>query len=833
MADELPDPGLARTLDDLVDGLRRLKVWAGDPSYERITARVNAAWREDGRPEGELAGKTTVVDCFRSGRRRLNTDLVTAVVRALNPDVGYEAQWRQALRVVGGEARAAAQVRVHAELPPDLADFVGRGPEVRRLRQVLAESRRTGDAVVISAIEGMAGIGKTELAVRVGHLMARDKPFDQVLFVDLRGFDPDQPPADPAAVLDGFLRLLGVPGHKIGNGLAARAAAYRERLAGAEALVILDNAADREQIEPLLPGTAGCLTLVTSRRRLDGVAAVTNVVLDPFTSDEAVTFLGRMLPDVPVGADPTAAARIAERCGGLPLALDLIAGHIRATPGWTLTDHAERLDERHRTRRIDGGVELAFSLSYQRLPADLRRLLRLAALHPGPELDVHAAAALADIEPSAAQAGLDHLHRDHLLHRDASARYTCHDLVRSYAAARAADEDPPAERRAAQTRLFNHYLGAAALAVNTLFPADALRRPDAPATHLSALNAPDAARAWLDAERPNLVAVASHTADHGWPSHTLRFSTILWRYFIHGYPADALIVHGHAYRTARNSDDPAARAQATMELAAAHLQLSNLEQAVDLLDQVLPLLRQTGDVAGQARALTNLGVADTRLCRYKAAAEHYERAATLFRQVGDKVGEARVLNNLGAVEERLGQHESAVEHLRHALALSREFGDRDDEAWALTGLASVEVRAGHGADAGRHFEQSLAIFRELGDRDGEAWAVEGTGALHASRGEPAQAAEHFRRALTIFREVEDRDGEAYALNGLGETLDDVTHHAEALIVATEISAPDQQARAHAGLGRGLKSREHLERALALYAELESPAAEDIRRLLET
>jgi tetratricopeptide (TPR) repeat protein len=804
MADQPPDPGRARALDDLVIALRQLKLWAGDLSYERITARVNGAWREAGRPDTEQAGKTTVVDCFRTGRRRLNTDLVLAVVQALNPDVGYVAQWRQALRVVGGEARAAAQVRVHGELPPGPPGFVGREAEIA----VLRESR-------LAVIEGMAGVGKTELAVHVGHLLARD----QVLFVDLRGFDPEQPPADPGAVLDGFLRLLGVPGHKIGADLDARVAEYRSRLT--EALVILDNAADESQIEPLLPGDAG-LALVTSRRRLAGLRRVT---IDLFTPPESVAFLGHALPDL--DPDPAAMARIARRCGHLPLALDLVAGHIRATPGWTLADHADRLDERHRDHRLDSGVELALDLSYRSLPAPRRRLLRLAALHPGPEFDPHAVAALADADPDTVRTELDLLHHDHLVQRYAAGRYTCHDLVRAYAVARAADEDPPAERRAAQTRLFDHYLGAAALAAATLYPADAHRQPEVPVSTLSTVGD---ALAWLDAERPNLVAVASYAADHGWPSHTIRLSSILFRYLSTGYFADALIVHGRAHDAAGRGGDPAVQARAATELAATHLQLSNLEQAVDRLEQALSWFWQTGDRAGQARALTNLGVADTRLCRYKLAAEHYGQAAALCRQAGDEMGEARVLINLGGVEERLGQYEAAADHLRQALAVCRRFGDRDDEAWALSGLASVEVCTGHSADARRHFDQALASYRELGDRDGEAWTVEGLGALHNALGEPELAAERYWQALEIFREIEDRDGEAYALNGLGETADAV-HHSEALAVATEIGAIDQQARAHAGLGRALNSREHLEQALALYTDLDSPAADAVRRLL--
>jgi hypothetical protein len=215
----LPDPGEAATLDDLAECLRNLKAWAGNPSYEVIAGRVNAH-----RPVAEPVGKTTVVDCFRAGRRRLDADLVVAVVEALHADPGYVTQWRQALRVIIGETQAAAQVRVQNSLPQDLPLFTGRQAELDRLRTLAARSRVDGEAVVISALAGMAGVGKTQLALHVGHQLAAEEPFDRILFVNLRGFHPDpaQPPADPGAVLDGFLRLLGVPGQHVPHQLAAR-----------------------------------------------------------------------------------------------------------------------------------------------------------------------------------------------------------------------------------------------------------------------------------------------------------------------------------------------------------------------------------------------------------------------------------------------------------------------------------------------------------------------------------------------------------------------------------------------------------------------------------
>jgi len=302
----LPDPGEAHTLDELIERLRSLKIWAGNPSYEVITDRVNAAWKAAGRPASELARRGTVVDCFKSGRRRLNTDLVIAVVQALRPDEGYVTQWRQALRVIGGESQAAAQVRAQDSLPEDLADFGGRSTELDRLRVELVQlGSSSGRTVVISAIEGMAGVGKTQLAIHVSHLLARHEAFEQVLFVNLRGFHPDpaQPPADPAAVLDSFLRLLGVPSQQIPHDPSARTALYRRRLAGRHALVVLDNAANEEQVEPLLPNNTDCFTLVTSRRSLTNLPEATHLHLNVFTPEEALDFLTRAVPDAPVGDD--------------------------------------------------------------------------------------------------------------------------------------------------------------------------------------------------------------------------------------------------------------------------------------------------------------------------------------------------------------------------------------------------------------------------------------------------------------------------------------------------------------------------------------------------
>jgi tetratricopeptide (TPR) repeat protein len=763
-----PDPGPSRSLDELVGCLRALKLWAGDPSYETITRRVNARWQAAGRPTDELARRGTVVDCFKTGRRRINTDLVVAVVQALHDEAGYLAHWRQALRVSLAESAAAAQVRVLDRLPDAVAAFTGRHAEIDHLRRLAG-----GQAPTVCVLAGMAGVGKTQLAIHAGHALVAEGRFDTALFVNLRGFhpDPEQPPAEPAAVLDGFLRLLGVSGHEIPHGIEARATAYRERLADRRALVVLDNAFSAEQVDPLLPHGPGNLTLITSRRRLPGIAPEAHLDVDVFTADEAQQLLLRSVPDVECGADQSAHRRVAVRCGYLPLALSVVAGQIATRPGWTVTDHADRLDERHRQHRLDTGVELALHLSYQHLPGQRQALLRRMAAHPGPDLDEHAGAALLDADPDTAAFHLRQLAGEYLVQQPIDGRYVLHDLVRAYAADRAHDEDRPADRRDALSRLFDHYLYSAAAAMDALYPAERHRRPTLPSRPPTGprLDDPKTALLWLDAERATLVAVCLHAARDGWPQHAVRLAGTLYSYLDNGgHPAAALAVHTEAQHAAR-------------------------------------LL---GDGAAEGTALTNLGVVCWQLGRHPEAIGHLERALSLFRECGDGRGEARTLGNLGVVHSTTGQCEVAAAYQQQALDRFARLGDRVGEANTLTNLGSVQVRLGRPAPAVEYNGRALAIFRELRHRGGEATALNNLGDAHVMLGGFADAVTHYEQALALFRDLGERYGQTCALNGLGHALagqdkrdDAVARHLEALDLATEIDKHEEQARARTALAR--------------------------------
>jgi len=732
-----PDPDGCRRLDDLAATMRLLKVWAGDPSYDTITRRVNE--------RHPTTARNTIVDCFRDGRRRINADLLITVVAALHDDAGYAERWRRAIRVAAAEREAAANVRVLAGLPADGDSFVGRERQLAVLRQ----------ATGVGLITGMAGVGKTRLAIRAGH---RRTP-GVSLFVDLRGFHPDesQPPADPGAVLDGFLRALGVPARGIPRDLAARSELFRSQLDGRQALVILDNAADEDQVRPLL--VPGACTLVTSRRGLPDLGPVTRVDLDVLSSREASELLaeaGR------ADADPYALERVAHRCGYLPLALTVVAGQMAATPDWTVADHADRLDERHRTYRLDDGVELALRSSDQSLPPARRTLLRRLASHPGQDFDAYAAAALLDAGLGETEEHLRRLTAENLVQQPVPGRFLLHDLVRTYAAERAADEERPTDRRAARGRLFDHYLYAAAAAMDALHPAEKHRRPTLPphAALVPDLTDSKAALHWLETERATLVAVCRQ----GSAAHTVPLAATLYTYLDNGgYPADAITVHSAARQAAESPGDEGG---ALINLAVVNWQLGRYPDAIEQLTAALGLLSGVGDSRGEARALGNLGVVYTATGDYAAAAAHHTQALRKFVELGDQVGEANTLTNLGDGCVLMGRPAEAVEHLRRALPLFRSLNHRGGEATALTNLGDAATSLRNYEEALDSHDKSIAIFGELGERYGQTCALNGRGEALAGMGRIDEAVTTHRMALELARIIDDPAEQARARAGL-------------------------------------------------------------------
>lgn len=445
------DPGKARTMDEFIAELRLLKAWAGNPSITEITRRIHRDWQRAGRPRGEWPARSTVGNCFRVGRRRPNSDLLLAVVQALvGADEAILSVWRQSLRGVLGEAEAASRVSAYDRLPTGLSAFVGRTDLVARAEALLALDRE----VTTLALEGMPGAGKTSLALHIAHrLLAEERTGAPVLFANLRGSAAQGPPADPAAVLETFLRLLGTTGDRIPYDLDTRTALYRQLLAGTGALIVLDDAADDEQLRPLLPRARGCRTVITCRRALSGLGDTARLPVRPLDPDDSVELLRATAGGDRIVPDNTAVHDIADLLGHLPLALSVIGRHMREHPAWAPGDY---YPEPLITLAMEDGVRSALSASDARLPTGARRLLRLLALQQLQETDAATAAALLGEAPSAAERHLAALTAAHLIERTAHGRFRLHPLVHAYAVERICIDEPATRIREALGRLLEH-----------------------------------------------------------------------------------------------------------------------------------------------------------------------------------------------------------------------------------------------------------------------------------------------------------------------------------------------------------------------------------------
>lgn len=750
-----------------------------------------------------------------------------------------------------GAARLDFRPVVPAQLPADVPAFTGRTDELAELDRVA----RASTTVVVAAVSGTPGVGKTALAVRWAHLVSGRFP-DGQLHVNLRGYDPG-PPVSAARALAAFLSALGVRDQDVPLEEDERAARYRTEMAGRRMLVLLDNAASVEQLRPLLPGTPGCAVVVTSRDSLPGLVALhgaRRLDLDLLPARDAVALLRILIGDR-VDAEPEAAATLAARCARLPLALRLAAELATSRPDTTLTQLGEELSDRqHRLDLLDAdgdqraAVRAVFSWSYRHLPAEAARAFRLSALHPGSDFDAHAAAAMTATDLDGAHRLCAVLARAHLIHPTRPGRYGMHDLLRAYGAQLARAEDGEAGVRAALTRLFDGHLATAAAAADTLYPAEKHRRPRvaAAAVPIASVGAADDAVAWLDAELATSVDISGYTATQGWPTYTTRLAAVLFRYLENaGQYAHALAVHGHALDAAESTGDRAGEALARTGLGSIHWRLGRYGEAAEHQRRGLALFRRSGDRLGEARVLMNLGNIEEHQGRYGPATGHFRGALDRFREVGDRVGEAAALSDLGLVDWRLGRYEQAAGSHREALKLFRDLADGTGEAAALTNLGLVHDSRGDFEQAADHQRQALRLTRELGDRVGEAVASTNLGDLDTRLGRCGTAAGHHRHALGVFQQIGHRFGEAYALNGLGRALhgdgraaEAHTHHAAALAVATEIGHPAEEARAHTGLGHSYRAvgdtdlaRRHWRSALTLLTELDAPDARTVQEHL--
>jgi tetratricopeptide (TPR) repeat protein/transcriptional regulator with XRE-family HTH domain len=666
----------------------------------------------------------------------------------------------------GGAAPA-----VPRQLPAAVADFTGRAAELQALTRMLDEAGAGAPGtVVISAIGGTAGVGKTALALHWAHQVADRFP-DGQLHVNLRGFDPSGTPATPATAIRGFLDALGVPPERISPAPDVQAGLYRSLLADKQMLIVLDNARDEQQIRPLLPASPASLILVTSRNQLSGLAAAEGarlVSLDVLSHHEAVQLLTARVGASRAVAAPEAIDEITALCAHLPLALAVVAARAAARPRFPLTQLAAELrGAPGRLDALDAGnpaasVRAVFSWSYRQLSAEAARMFRLLGLHPGPDISIPAAASLAAVNEAEARRLLRELTRDCLITEHVPGRYAFHDLLRAYAASQARDCDSEPDRDAATGRVLDHYLHTADRA------AFLLRRAHEPV----ALAAPEPgacperpgdrrqALAWFDAEHQVLLAAVTFAAGAGADSHAWQLPWAMGDYLRRrGYLQERVTIMRSALAAATRQDDTLGQAVSLRSLGYACTETGDYDQARAHLEHSLPFYRRLGDRMGEAWVLKSLSTLAGTQGRYGDALGHNEEALRLFQAIGHEAAEAELLNGVAWWHALLGDYERARTFCEQSLALIAKLGGSDFEAAVRDTLGYIELQLGNLARAAGHFESALGLCRDHGDRYHEAEILTHIGDTRHAAGEPPLARQAWQQALAIFDDIQHPDAE--------------------------------------------------------------------------
>lgn len=856
-----------------------------EPGEERFAELYMRALYQSGRAPEAL-------DVYARTRRYLADEL------GLETSPGLQRLQRQIMRHELPQPARQAGVAVATphtppvprQLPVDVASFAGREQDLRDLDAVL-DAGEGGSAPPVAAITGTAGVGKTTLAVHWAH-GALDRFPDGQLYANLRGFDPVLAPMEPAEALRGFLDALGVPPDRIPRGQDAHMALYRSLMAERRMFVLLDNARDAAQVRPLLPGGSGCMVVVTSRSRLAGVVATSNahpLDLDLLSHEESRQLLARRLGPERLVAEPEATDEIIARCARLPLALAVTAARVATGPDRPLAEHARELREARSGLEalsdpdpdIDLGV--ALGVSYRTLAQAAASLYRLLGLHPGPDFDPYAAAALAGTTLARARHLLDQLLDAHLLQQHASGRYLFHDLIRAHATRAAAVTETEPARQAALTRLLDYYRHAASAAMDTAHPYERERRPRIPpaSTPIPDLDDVPLATAWLDTELPNLLAVAQHATEPAPAIYAPDLSTILHRHLLtRGRSREAIALHevalsaarttgdraaevhaltglgdvrrlqveyqqaidhyDRALRIARAADHPAGELHALIGLGNVGLEHGRYEDAVERYRETLQIARAAGSRVGELRALLGLGHVDRLQGRYERGLHHYQRALSITRAAGDRTGEVNALWGIGGIERMRGRNEQALDQLQQALEIAHAIGDRTSQLTVLRGLGHLHRLQGRHELASSHYGQALELAYASSDRVGELCTLIGLGHVHRLQGRHEMAADTFERARALSVELDDRNQLYEAIQGLGRLHHAVrrpetalAHHRHALDIATDLRQPGDQARAHDGLAHAYRAlhqperaREHWNQALEILTRLGTAVTDD-------
>ncbi len=667
----------------------------------------------------------------------------------------------------GGQRRPRPEGRrtpVPAQLPLDAPGFSGRREELSMLQAMLpakpggsghpgrAEAGQQGSnqpdqrdqtdqTVPIVVISGTAGTGKTALAIRFGHQVAKRFPGGQ-LYVNLRGLDPATPPMEPAEALRFFLDALGVPPYRIPADTDCRSALFRSLLDDRQMLIVLDNARNVAQVRPLLPGAPGSLVVVTSRNEMTGLVAAEGAVpltLDVLGEAEAHEMLVRRLGQARVAAEPGAADEIIAACARLPLALGIAVGRAAGRPKRPLTELAAELhDARGRLDALEAGdavtnVRAVLSWSYDQLSEPAARMFRLLGVHPGPDISLSAAASLAGLPRADAGTALRELARTHMVAEYLPARFTFHDLLRAYAADQAERIDPEPERRAAAHRVLDHYLHTAMAASNRFSP---FRSPlqlagPQPGVLPADVTDKDQAMAWFDTEVPVLLALIAYADASGFDTHAWQIPWTLGPFFNRrGRWQDYTATQQTALAAATRLAD-------TLALAHAHHLLGHVQS-------------QTG--------------------AYADADPNFRRALDEFRELGDRANEAVVLNGLAGMLEKQERYPEALAVALDALRMLKAVGHWWTQATLENGVGWLYAHLGQYDRALTHCQRALSLHRDSGHRGGTADTLDSVGFVYLHLGDTAQAKANYTKAIEAYREIGAPFGEGNSLAGLGDAL---------------------------------------------------------------
>jgi DNA-binding SARP family transcriptional activator len=729
------------------------------------------------------------------------------------------------------------QSAVPAELPHVAPGFVGRAAELARLHALLrpAREREAANTVVISAIGGSAGIGKTALAVHWAH-QVRDRFPDGQLYVNLHGFDHDRHPLEPGEALELLLRSLGLAASEIPPHHEAQGRVFRTLLAGRRVLVLLDNAASAEQVRPLLPAGPTCCVVVTSRNRLgdlvahDGAHALPLDLLQP---DEARALLSRTLGADRVADDEHAVGELIRLCGSLPLALRVAAARLAGDPGLTAADLVAEMTEGNRLRALepegeaDSPLRTAFSVSYRYLAPGARRLFRLLGLFPGAEFTAEVAASLLDVPLSGARRLLGALAAAHLIEPVTVGRYRFHDLLREYAQERALTEETAADREAALQRLLIWYLNATRAAAGTaLFPELPRGLHPGEHPHMPSTTAPGR---WLEAELSNLLAVIDHAAHHGpRPVAWYLTSTLFSHFWIHLPRKTWQAVAQTALEAAEAENDLSGQSAMHSSLAAARWDRGHVRQATEHAARALDLSREIGWATGEAAGLGLRGFARWSMAQLDGARDDFTTGLRIFHEIGNRHFEGFGLVGLGMACRDLGRlHEAAV-HLERAVGLDAETS-RWNNSSAVQILGGVYWELGRLTDGLRLLRPAVASAEKAGYRGSRAMMLDALAKISLELGRHEEGLEQAERALAMVGDTKRHWIQAGILSTLAAAHRGLTHPDRALQADEQALALAREARfgraeadsllslslTHRHLGRHDEARTRAEQALRL------------------